>query len=190
MYRLIALSILLITLSGCSSSSSPGGSGDTGVISSSFGTVKSGKVTLTGGDASNYNGVLDTGYVGASPSIIVNGVNTSTNYIMIVDSASTVASPDGVSMTPRPGDPNNSVVLTVVDSEPVKQGAGIVVSLTIIKNGIAAGYGCTTTLGIGIDCGSNSISMDFSGRSITFTNMSVINQATSTVMTLDGTLTW
>ena len=64
------------------------------------------------------------------------------------------------------------------------------ISMSIWVSGTKYDYACTTPVSVFIECGINSISLDIGNKTVTFDNLTVTNTDTSTVLAMDGTLTW
>ena len=125
---------------------------------------------------------MDTGFVGASPA-----AGSQPDYIVIVDSASTVAGSPG-SLVPNLADPNNGFVLVVTDATALSGYQGI--SMSVFKSGTKYDYACTTPVSTFIDCGSSAISLNIANKTVTFTNLLVTNTNSSDNLTMNGTLSW
>ena len=162
-----------------------GGGGDiTPTVSggNSAGSTR-GTISLSGNDTTIVGSRLDTGFVRTS--VAAGGLP---DYIMIVDSASTVEFTAPNILTPKLADPNNGFVLVVTDDTP---GSGTQsISMSIWVSGTQYDYACTTPVSVFIECGANSISLNIPNKIVSFDNLTVTNTNTSTILTMDGTLTW
>lgn len=172
----VIIPILMLLLSGC------GGDNNFRTTGNSIGNA-TGVVTLSGSDASIVGNQLDTGYVATSLA-----AGSQPDYIVIVDKASNVSFTAPNILTPEPADPDNSFVLAVTDDSP---GSGIkAISMSIVVSGTKYDYACTTPVSTFIECGSNSITLDIGNKTVDFDNVTTTNTATSTILTIDGTLEW
>lgn len=170
--------IFTILISGCGG----GGSGGSTTTGNSNGNT-TGTISLIGSDTSTVGTQLDTGFVGTS---LAGGGQP--DYIVIVDSSSTVTFTAPNSLIPSLVDPNNGFILVVTDASSTSGFKGI--SMSIIVSGTKLDYACTTPVTTFIECGLNSISLNIPSKTVTFNNLTVTNVNTSTILTMNGTLTW
>ena len=173
--KLPAILFALLLITSC-------GGGDTGTNGNTSGSTD-GTITLSGDDSEIVGTQLDTGFVGTS--LAAGG---QPDYIVIVDNASTVEFIAPNVLIPNLADPNNGFVVVVTDDSP---GSGIKgISMSIWVSGTKYDYACTTPVSVFFECGANSISLNIGNKSVTFDNLTVTNIDSSTVLTMDGTLTW
>ncbi len=163
---------LLITACSSDEDSSENSSGNT-----------SGIITLSGNDSAIVGTILDTGFIGSSLA-----AGAQPDYIVIVDKDSKVTFTKPNILTPDTADDDNAFVLVVTDDSAGSGNKGI--SMSITTDGTQRNYACTTPVTVFIECGLNSINLDIENKTITFTNLTVTNTSTSTVLTMAGTLTW
>lgn len=95
------------------------------------------------------------------------------------------------SPTLSPGDPGYAE--SIIDAPDTENGFIIVageqvISMTIVTNGAQRQYGCDSTFGTFIDCNTIGINEDL--REAVFTNTTVQNVETGTVLTMNGMLKW
>ncbi len=178
---LISMAIVLTSCGGGSNGTpAPTGSGNAGNTSPGNTT---GTVTLTGDDTSFLGSQLDTGFIGESPA-----AGSQPDYIIIVDKASTVDFTAPNILTPNITDPNNAFILVVTDASAISGFKGI--SMSILSNGTKYDYACTSPVSTFIECGLDAIKLDLINKKVTFINTVVTNVVSSTVLTLNGELTW
>ena len=170
----IAIIIMMVLTASCG--------GDADVDGHNSGST-SGTITLSGNDTAIVGTQLDTGFIGASPAS-----GTQPDSIIIVNSASTVLFPAADILIPDLADPNNGFVIVVTDASDI---SGFkVISMSVFVNGEKIDYACTSPAGVFIDCGSGSISLDIDNKTVSFSNLTVQNLDTDSVLTLDGMLAW
>jgi len=167
--------LLISFLVGC-------GSDDSDTNENSSGNT-TGTITLSGTDTTLVGTQLDTGFVGSS--LAAGG---QPDYIVIVDAASTVSFTSPNILIPNLADANNGFVVVVTDDS---AGSGNkAISMSIWVSGTKYDYACTTPVSVFIECGVNSFTLDIGSKTVSFNNLTVTNVDTSTVLTMDGTLTW
>lgn len=142
-----------------------------------------GTVTLSGDDTVLVGTQLDTGFVGASPA-----AGSQPDYIVIVDKDSTVSFTEPNILTPDISNPQNAFILVVTDASAVSGYKGI--SMSIITNGVKYDYACTSPVSTFIECGLNTIKLDIASKKISFLNTVVTNVASSSILVLNGELSW
>jgi len=177
------LSILLIFLFSITACGGSGGTtGTTGTGGSSSGNTI-GTITLSGVDTATTGAQLNTGFIGSS---LAAGLQP--DYIIIVDSASTVTFTPPNVLTPNIADANNAFVLVVTDDSSVSGSTAI--SMSIVVNGTRFDYACSNPVSVFTDCGAGAITLDIANKTVVLNNVKTINVDTAAVFTLDGTLTW
>lgn len=167
--------LLTTTIIGCGGGSGSSNGGNSGATS--------GVITLSGDDTTLVGAQLDTGNVGSSLA-----ADSQPDYIVIVDQASSVTFTEPNILTPNLSDPNNGFVLVVTDDAAGSDIKGI--SMSIFKGGSKFDYACTTPISTFINCGTDSIDLNITNKTVTFNDANVLNTDTDSVLTLDGTLTW
>ncbi len=177
--KISAILFFVLLITNCSSDS--GDASSTGSDNSSGNTT--GTIMLLGADTAIIGTQLNTGFVGSS--LAAGG---QPDYIVIVDAASTVSFTEPNILTPNLADIDNGLILVVTDASSISGFKGI--SMSVSVGGIRNDYACTTPVSTFIDCGINSISLDIGNKTIIFDNLIVTNTNTSTVLTINGTLTW
>jgi len=92
-------------------------------------------------------------------------------------------------VNPTPADALNGFTLVVTDDS---AGSGSkFISMAILVNGTQYDYGCTTPVTTFIECGGiNNILLDIGNSTVTLTGVTVTNANTSTILTMNGTLSW
>jgi len=174
---MILSSILLISACGGGGGSTPNNT------SGNSSGATNGAVMLSGTDTSTVGTQLDTGYVATSLA-----AGSQPDYIVVVDKSSTVTFTEPNILIPVTADLNNGFVLVVTDDS---AGSGMkAISMSIIVSGVKHDYACTTPVTVFIECGANSITLNIVNKTVDFDNVIVTNTDTSTVLTMDGTLTW
>lgn len=175
MIKLFATILLASTMISC------GGSGGSTANNTQGNT--DGTITLSGDDTSVVGTKLDTGFVGSSLA-----AGSQPDYIVIVDKSSSVTFSAPNILVPNINDFNNGFVLVVTDDS---AGSGIKgISMSIIVGGTKLDYACSTPVTTFIECGTNSITLDIGNKTVSFNTATVINTATGTTLTLNGTLVW
>ena len=173
-----AILFFILFITSCSS-----GSGDSNASSGNSEGNTTGTITLSGDDTAIIGTQLNTGFVGSSLAAA-----SQPDYIVIVDAASTVTFTEPNILTPNLADTNNGLIMVVTDASSTSGFKGI--SMSISVGGIRNDYACTTPVSTFIDCGINAISLDIGNKIVIFDNLIVTNTNTSTVLTINGTLTW
>ncbi len=165
------ISIFLLSLiSGC------GGGGSSTSDTEDTSDNISGSITLVGDDTAIVGAQLNPRYIDSFLAIPMQ----QPDYI-VIDTASSV--------NPTPADALNGFTLVVTDDTAGSGMKGI--SMAILVNGTQYDYLCTTPVTTFIDCGgSNNIQLDIGNTSVTLTNVTVTNADTSTILTMNGTLSW
>ena len=126
---------------------------------------------------------MDTGFIGSS--LAAEG---QPDYIVIVDSASTVSFTAPNVLIPNLADISNGFVVVVTDATALSGFQGISMSVTV--SGVQYDYACSNPVSVFIDCGNDAIILDIAARTVTFDDLTVTNTDTSTILTMDGMLTW
>ncbi len=164
------LSIFLLSLiSGCGGGSESNSENpDTEGASENI----TGSITLTGADTATVGTQLSPRYI--------NSFTGAPDYI-VIDTASAV--------NPTPADALNGFTLVVTDDS--SGSGGKFISMAILVDGTKHDYACTTPVTTFIDCGGlNNILLDIENTTVTLTNVTVTNTDTSTILTMNGTLSW
>ncbi|MCF6300762.1 MAG: hypothetical protein L3J52_06550 [Proteobacteria bacterium] len=137
-------------------------------------------LSLSGGDTVEIGDTLNAGDIAYGRADLT-GIEES---IIVVDVGSTISS-DPAPFPPgnpgnliliTPADPNNTFIMIV---------GGGAISMNIVTEGVVRRYACG---GIFIDC--SQFVLDPVNRMVTFTNATVENVDTQSVLTINGILTW
>jgi hypothetical protein len=109
-----------------------------------------------------------------------------------VDKKSSVVIENSMAPEISLADPENGFVINVSDDTPGASGMKFI-SMSIVVDGTEFSYTCYTPTAPSwsVDCGGlDSILIDIPGRTVSFTDTTVINTISATILTLNGTLTW
>jgi hypothetical protein len=175
----------VLGLTGCGGGG--GGSSDPDPTGTGNAGNTTGEVTLTGDDTSVVGTTLDTGYIASSLKDAAQP-----DYIIIVDKNSSVVIENSMAPEITLADPENGFVINVSDDTPGASGMKFI-SMGIVVDGTEFSYTCYTpnAPSWSVDCGGlDSIDLDIPGRTVSFTDTTVINTVSATILTLNGTLTW
>ncbi len=198
MIRLIGITIVLMALSACGSSSSSNGAGNTGSTATSggFGGATTGGVAVGtlqfgGADTASIGNQMVAGYVGATAP-----TDSSQALVNIADNNNTITDIGLGQVSVIPVDEDNTATIQVYDGVTVLGGiASTQVTMILIKNGVEYQYLCTTLATPPTsDCGMDTVTVDVDAKMITFDN-TLLSRAsptpiTPTSITINGTVTW
>lgn len=148
------------------------------------GNNASGIIRLSGEDTSAVGTELEVGDIDYGR-VDLTGLEDS---IIVVHEGATISEE---SPTLSPGDPG--YVESIIDAPDSENGFVIVageqvISMTIVTNGVQRQYGCDSTFGTFIDC--NTINKNEELKEAVFTDTTVQNVETGSILTMNGTLRW
>lgn len=141
-------------------------------------------INLSGDDTSAVGTSLEVGDIEYGR-VDLTGLEDS---IVIVPKGATISED---SPTLSPGDPG--YVESIIDFQDSENGFIIVageevISMTIVVDGVQRQYGCESNFGTFTVCGE--ISIDKNSREAVFTDTTVLNIDTGTILTMNGTVQW
>jgi hypothetical protein len=161
---------LLLMLSAC------GGGGSSSQSSTTTSTgVSIFTITLSGDEAAANGGTLRTGDVKTNRADLTGDIDSA----IIVDEGSIIP-PQGSDPVIQHDDINNLFTIVVGETN---------ISMGIIANGVTRRYACSSGGAIFTDCGTG-LNFDLAGKKVTFTDTTVINIDTDSILTLNGMVQW
>lgn len=132
-------------------------------------------ITLSGDEAVANGETLRTGDVKANRADLTGNIGSA----IIVDEGSIIP-PQGSDPVIQHDDINNLFTIVVGETN---------ISMGIIANGVTRRYACSTGGVIFTDCGTG-LNFDLAGKTVTFTDTTVINIDTDSILTLNGMVQW
>jgi hypothetical protein len=132
-------------------------------------------ITLSGDEAVANGGTLRTGDVKANRADLTGNIDSA----IIVDEGSIIP-PQGSDPVIQHDDINNLFTIVVGETN---------ISMGIIANGVTRRYACSSGGAIFTDCGTG-LNFDLAGKKVTFTDTTVINIDTDSILTLNGMVQW
>lgn len=169
--KLFTIALLVLSIMSCSSSDDSNSDGEV------YGTIQ-----LSGPDTSSVGSTLVVGNISEDA---FNTTGTS-DSVVLLDENTTIENDELV-----PTDFSNAFVIVAAEFT-VNAEVNKAISMTILKDGVEYSYVCSTpptTAADNTDCGTG-FSVDKVAKEIVFSNTTVINVDTETILTMNGTINY